>query len=254
MWIKIQSVYILDEVTDHQQVMLVGLVVLVALVQTGATSPGVEVEDLTGKQFEAALETEDNLAVYWCKYLLATTNEFFSVNLIYKHISCNIYCRFLQVQCHWTSSLSSKLNIGTSWVSMFIQKKCFWPAVHIVDCPALSSHWEPPSVDIFPPPRPLQFKSHEGWRCCWMVFPATECFHFNAISTFTINSQVPNPLCKTREHAKLNGGLFKTIHGLVARTVVSHNYEVYLKHCIGVPNYDTMQWPKQWYGISMHSV
>jgi len=43
----------------------VGLVVLVALVQTGATSPGVEVEDLTGKQFEAALETEDNLAVYW---------------------------------------------------------------------------------------------------------------------------------------------------------------------------------------------
>ena len=59
--------------TDHQRVMLVGLVVLVALVQTGVTSPGVEVEDLTGKQFEAALETEDNLAVYWCKYLIAIT-------------------------------------------------------------------------------------------------------------------------------------------------------------------------------------
>ena len=56
--------------TDHQRVMLVGLVVLVTLVQTGVTSPGVEVEDLTGKQFEAALETEDNLAVYWCKYLI----------------------------------------------------------------------------------------------------------------------------------------------------------------------------------------
>ena len=66
-----QSVAILDEVTDHQQVMLVGLVVLVALVQTGVTSPGVEVEDLTGKQFEAAVETEENLAVYWCKYLVA---------------------------------------------------------------------------------------------------------------------------------------------------------------------------------------
>ena len=65
-----QSVAILDEVTDHQQVMLVGLVVLVALVQTGVTSSGVEVDDLTGKQFEAALETEDNLAVYWCKYLV----------------------------------------------------------------------------------------------------------------------------------------------------------------------------------------
>ena len=51
--------------------MLVGLVVLVALVQTGVTSAGVEVDDLTGKQFEAALETEDNLAVYWCKYLVA---------------------------------------------------------------------------------------------------------------------------------------------------------------------------------------
>ena len=51
--------------------MLVGLVVLVTLVKTGVTSPGVEVEDLTGKQFEAALETEDNLAVYWCKYLIA---------------------------------------------------------------------------------------------------------------------------------------------------------------------------------------
>ena len=48
--------------------MLVGLVVLVALVHSGVTSPGVEVDDLTGKQFEAALETEENLAVYWCKY------------------------------------------------------------------------------------------------------------------------------------------------------------------------------------------
>ena len=55
--------------------MLVGLVVLVTLVQTGVTSPGVEVEDLTGKQFEAAVETEDNLAVYWCKYLTALPNE-----------------------------------------------------------------------------------------------------------------------------------------------------------------------------------
>jgi len=45
--------------------MLACLVVLVALVNSGATSPGVEVDDLTGKQFEAALETEDNLAVYW---------------------------------------------------------------------------------------------------------------------------------------------------------------------------------------------
>ena len=77
-----------------------GLVVLVTLVQTGVTSPGVEVEDLTGKQFEAALETEDNLAVYWCKYLIAITfttiaNEWFtqlvcfdSVNLIdiYLHL------------------------------------------------------------------------------------------------------------------------------------------------------------------------
>ena len=61
--------------TDHQRVMLVGLVVLVTLVQTGVTSPGVEVEDLTGKQFEAALETEDNLAVYWCKYLVAIVDE-----------------------------------------------------------------------------------------------------------------------------------------------------------------------------------
>ena len=69
-----QSVPILDEVTDHQQVMLVGLVVLVALVQTGVTSAGVEVDDLTGKQFEAALETEDNLAVYWCKYLVVILN------------------------------------------------------------------------------------------------------------------------------------------------------------------------------------
>ena len=48
-------------------VMLVGLVVLVTLVKSGVTNPGVEVEDLTGKQFEAALEAEDNLAVYWCK-------------------------------------------------------------------------------------------------------------------------------------------------------------------------------------------
>ena len=48
--------------------MLACLVVLVALVNSGATSPGVEVDDLTGKQFEAALDTEENLAVYWCKY------------------------------------------------------------------------------------------------------------------------------------------------------------------------------------------
>ena len=27
----------------------------------------VEVEDVTGRQFEAAAETEDILAVYWCK-------------------------------------------------------------------------------------------------------------------------------------------------------------------------------------------
>ena len=51
--------------------MLACLVLLVALVNSGATSPGVEVDDLTGKQFEAALETEDNLAVYWCKYFTA---------------------------------------------------------------------------------------------------------------------------------------------------------------------------------------
>ena len=51
--------------------MLACLVLLVALVNSGATSPGVEVDDLTGKQFEAALETEDNLAVYWCKYFKA---------------------------------------------------------------------------------------------------------------------------------------------------------------------------------------
>ena len=63
---------ILDEVTDHQRVMLVGLVVLVTLVHSGVTSPGVEVDDLTGKQFEAALETEENLAVYWCKYFIAS--------------------------------------------------------------------------------------------------------------------------------------------------------------------------------------
>ena len=66
---------ILDEVTDHQRVMLVGLVVLVTLVHSGVTSPGVEVDDLTGKQFEAALETEENLAVYWCKYFIANLNN-----------------------------------------------------------------------------------------------------------------------------------------------------------------------------------
>ena len=58
--------------TDHQRVMLVGLVVLVTLVHSGVPSPGVEVDDLTGKQFEAALETEENLAVYWCKYFIAS--------------------------------------------------------------------------------------------------------------------------------------------------------------------------------------
>ena len=49
--------------------------VMVAAALTGLASAchsasalaSVEVEDLTGKQLEAALETEDSLAIYWCK-------------------------------------------------------------------------------------------------------------------------------------------------------------------------------------------
>ena len=47
-------------------------------------------------------------------------------------------------------------------------------------------------------------------------------------------------MVEKQEHAaKLNGaGSFKTVHGIVQPTVLSHNYDVYLKHCIGVLNCD----------------
>jgi len=38
---------------------------LAALAALATAAPGVEVEDLTGKQLEAALDTEDSLAIYW---------------------------------------------------------------------------------------------------------------------------------------------------------------------------------------------
>ena len=41
--------------------------VMVAVAGLASALPSVEVEDLTGKQLEAALETEDSLAIYWCK-------------------------------------------------------------------------------------------------------------------------------------------------------------------------------------------
>ena len=46
---------------------LVVTVTVAALAGLATALASVEVEDLTGKQLEAALETEDSLAIYWCK-------------------------------------------------------------------------------------------------------------------------------------------------------------------------------------------
>ena len=102
-------------------------------------------------------------------------------------------------------------------------------------------------VDILSPtlqPAPiisslLQFKSHEGWRWCWIVFPAAECFHFNVISTFAKPSQVPNPLCQIRGEGASQTKLWVVPHFWVRHwIVVAHNAigaisqssDLYLKH------------------------
>ena len=45
-------------------------IILITLVSPLVTGLGVEVEDVTGRQLEAALQTEDVLAVMFCKSLL----------------------------------------------------------------------------------------------------------------------------------------------------------------------------------------
>ena len=45
-------------------------IILLTLVSPLVTGLGVEVEDVTGRQLEAALQTEDVLAVMFCKSLL----------------------------------------------------------------------------------------------------------------------------------------------------------------------------------------
>ena len=107
--------------------MLACLVLLVALVNSGATSPGVEVDDLTGKQFEAALETEDNLAVYWCKYFKALPS-FFTITPLYLNMDYS--------KCNHPSS---------SIVEVFLVS-----AVHSYH-PSLSPNREVPRIDNFPP-------------------------------------------------------------------------------------------------------
>ena len=107
--------------------MLACLVLLVALVNSGATSPGVEVDDLTGKQFEAALETEDNLAVYWCKYFKALPS-FFTITPLYLNMDYS--------KCN---HLSSRI------VEVFLVS-----AVHSYH-PTLSPNREVPRIDNFPP-------------------------------------------------------------------------------------------------------
>ena len=47
-------------------------IILITLVYPLVTGLGVEVEDVTGRQLEAALQTEDVLAVMFCKSLLLT--------------------------------------------------------------------------------------------------------------------------------------------------------------------------------------
>ena len=108
--------------------MLACLVLLVALVNSGATSPGVEVDDLTGKQFEAALETEDNLAVYWCKYFKALPS-FFTITPLYLNMD---YCK----GNHPSSPI----------VEVFLVS-----AVHSYH-PSLSPNREVPRIDNFPVP------------------------------------------------------------------------------------------------------
>ena len=48
---------------------IIQLLVLVTTI-TSVLSLGVEVEDVTGKQLEAALQTEELLAVMFCKYTI----------------------------------------------------------------------------------------------------------------------------------------------------------------------------------------
>ena len=108
--------------------MLACLVVLVALVNSGATSPGVEVDDLTGKQFEAALETEDNLAVYWCKYFKALPTFQLSHNYTSKWITPNAITHHPQLclEVFLVSTIHSYM-------------------------PTLSPNGEVPWIDNFPP-------------------------------------------------------------------------------------------------------
>ena len=107
--------------------MLACLVLLVALVNSGATSPGVEVDDLTGKQFEAALETEDNLAVYWCKYFKALPS-FFTITPLYLNMDYS--------KCNHPSS---------PIVEVFLVS-----AIHSYH-PSLSPNREVPRIDNFSP-------------------------------------------------------------------------------------------------------
>ena len=150
------------------------------------------------------------------------------------------------------SSLSSKPNIGNYNCpnvhperSVSGQPSILWIVLlcHHTEHWAHWSHWAAPG-SIFSHP-PLKNPSLSSLNPTKADAAGAEWFSRHRVFSFqcylNIHSEhlkFPTIVVEKQEHAaKLNGaGSFKTVHGIVQPTVLSHNYDVYLKHCIRVLN------------------
>ena len=138
-------------------------------------------------------------------------------------------------------------------VPMFIQREVFLanPPYCGLSCFVITlstehwSHWAAPGSIFSHPPtaqKPLALSSLNPTKADaagaeW--FSRHRVFSFQCyLNIHSEHLKFPTIVVEKQEHAaKLNGaGSFKTVHGIVQPTVLSHNYDVYLKHCIRVPN------------------
>ena len=145
------------------------------------------------------------------------------------------------------SSLSSKPNIGNYNCpnvhperSVSGQLSILWIVLlcHHTEHWAHWSHWAAPgSIFSHPPLKNPSLSSLNPTKAEW--FSRHRVFSFQCyLNIHSEHLKFPTIVVEKQEHAaKLNGaGSFKTVHGIVQPTVLSHNYDVYLKHCIRVLN------------------
>ena len=57
------------------------ILISILLIISRVKSVSVEIEDVTAKQFRAALETESKIAVYWCRFYFYFSKPFNKPNL-----------------------------------------------------------------------------------------------------------------------------------------------------------------------------